>query len=147
MQAPPPAPAVRNPDDEHLKLLSAFHWVVCGFSVLGLLFLILHYTLMQTILLNPKTWEKSRETPPAEFITVMLVMYGVMTVILIAYAIANALSARYLRQRKHRGFSLVVAGANCLQIPIGTTLGVFTFIVLLRPSVAYSYARVRETSG
>ena len=29
----------------------------------------------------------------------------------------------------------MVAGLNCLHMPLGTLLGVFTFIVLARPSV------------
>lgn len=30
---------------------------------------------------------------------------------------------------------MVVAGVSCLSIPLGTALGVFTFIVLSRPSI------------
>jgi hypothetical protein len=37
-------------------------------------------------------------------------------------------------------FSLVIAGLNCIQIPFGTALGVFTIIVLLRDSVREAYA-------
>jgi hypothetical protein len=36
-------------------------------------------------------------------------------------------------------FSIVVAGVNCLQIPFGTALGVFTMMVLLRDTVRQSY--------
>ena len=32
-----------------------------------------------------------------------------------------------------------MAGVNCLSMPIGTTLGIFTFVVLLRPSVTALY--------
>lgn len=35
--------------------------------------------------------------------------------------------------------SLVVSGINCLQIPFGTVLGIFTIIVLMRPSVQSGY--------
>ena len=52
---------------------------------------------------------------------------------------ASSLSARFLRGRRHRTFSLIVAGINCLGIPLGTILGVFTLIVLLRPSVRTLY--------
>ena len=34
---------------------------------------------------------------------------------------------------------MIIAGINCLGIPLGTTLGVFTFIVLLRPSVQHVF--------
>ena len=63
-----------------------------------------------------------------------------MGALLAAACVANMLSGVFLRQRKCRVFSLVVAGLDCLQIPFGTALGVFDFIVLLRDSVRQSYA-------
>ena len=54
-------------------------------------------------------------------------------------AIANVLSGVFLGRRKYRTFSLVVAVMNCIHIPLGTVLGVFTIIVLLRPSVREVY--------
>ena len=41
--------------------------------------------------------------------------------------------------RRRRVFSLVVAGVMCLSFPIGTALGVFTIIVLVRDSVRAKY--------
>jgi len=40
-----------------------------------------------------------------------------------------------LRRRVSRMFCLVVAGLECILMPIGTVLGVFTIIVLARDSV------------
>ena len=37
-------------------------------------------------------------------------------------------------------FSLVIAALCCLNMPLGTVLGVFTFIVLTRDSVKAQYA-------
>jgi hypothetical protein len=54
--------------------------------------------------------------------------------------VLNVISGLCLRARKGRTFSLVVAGINCLYIPLGTLLGVFTIIVLLRDSVRELYA-------
>lgn len=44
-----------------------------------------------------------------------------------------------LRRHRRRTLSIVVAALNCISFPIGTTLGVFTLIVLMRPSVARLY--------
>ena len=49
------------------------------------------------------------------------------------------LSGYFIVRRKCRTFSLVIAGINCLSIPLGTTLGVFTIIVLMRDSVKTIY--------
>jgi hypothetical protein len=40
------------------------------------------------------------------------------------------LSGRWLRARRNRTFSQIVAGFLCLNVPLGTVLGVFTFVVL-----------------
>ena len=54
-------------------------------------------------------------------------------------AICLILSGRYMNRRKHLTFSIVIAAICCLQIPFGTILGVFTLIVLSRPSVKAMY--------
>jgi hypothetical protein len=53
--------------------------------------------------------------------------------------ILTILSGRAITRRKWRMFSLVMAGINCASFPLGTLLGVFTFIVLLRSSVRALY--------
>ena len=58
----------------------------------------------------------------------------------VASAILNVISGVCLRARKGRTFSLVVAGINCLHIPLGTVLGVFTIVVLVRDSVREQYS-------
>ena len=55
------------------------------------------------------------------------------------FGVLTILSGRYIAQRRRRMFSMVIAGINCASFPLGTLLGVFTFIVLLRPSVKAMY--------
>jgi hypothetical protein len=50
-------------------------------------------------------------------------------------AILNFLAGRALARRERRTLCLVVACLNCLHMPLGTLLGVFTLIVLGRPTV------------
>ena len=45
------------------------------------------------------------------------------------------LVGRFLARRTHYTFCLIVAGWSCLSFPFGTALGVFSLVVLLRPSV------------
>lgn len=76
--------------------------------------------------------------PPAMFAAfgMMFVVMGViMLVIGLTFALLAFLAGRYISSHRHRVFCLVVAGIGCLSFPLGTILGVFTFIVLLRPSV------------
>jgi hypothetical protein len=48
-------------------------------------------------------------------------------------------SGRCLQTHRHRTFSLVMAAIHCLWMPLGTILGVFTFVVLSRQSVIRLY--------
>ena len=57
----------------------------------------------------------------------------------ITSGVLNVLSGLFLRARKHWTFSIVVAAIDCLHFPLGTVLGVFTIIVLIRPSVRELY--------
>ncbi len=76
---------------------------------------------------------------PKEFIPFMIGIYSVIGLLLVILCIGNILSGLFIRKRKNRTFSFVIAGVNCLQIPFGTALGVFTFIVLSRISVKMEY--------
>jgi hypothetical protein len=44
-------------------------------------------------------------------------------------------AGRFLAQRKHYMFCVVMAAIECIFLPFGTVLGVFTIIVLMRESV------------
>lgn len=140
---PPPliaADQCRN-DDEHIKLLSVFHFVVGGLALFGIAFLFMHYFILSTVFSRPELWKQQGGAgPPAEFFSVFVYFYIFMGVVFLIACGANILSGMFLRQRKHRMFSFVVAGLNFLQMPFGTVLGVFTIIVLLRDSVRLSYA-------
>jgi hypothetical protein len=134
--------AQRQKDNEHIKLLSIFHLVVSGLALFGIAFLLLHYFMMSIFFSHPERWKAEGTAPPAEFFRVFVWLYLFMGAMLVAGCVANVLSGVFLRKRKHRMFSLVVAGLDCLQVPFGTALGVLTIIVLLRDSVRQSYERL-----
>jgi hypothetical protein len=129
-------------DREHLRLLAIFHFVVAALSVLGIGFLLLHYTLMSSVFDNPQIWQKQPNPPPfspKEFFAIFKWFYVFGGVALLLAVVGNVLSGIFLMARKYRVFSLVVAALDCLQIPFGTVLGVFTIVVLVRESVIELY--------
>lgn len=131
----------RQTDAEHLRLLAVFHFVFAGLALFGLLMLSVQFTLMHSLFSDPRLWKNAQGGPPPEaflsMMTGMLVFFGALMVL---GGILNLLSGVWILRRRHRIFSLVVAGFNCVQIPFGTILGAFTFIVLLRESVREAYA-------
>ena len=130
----------RKVDADHLRLLAIFHFVIAGLAVVGLGFLAMHYMVMHAVMSNPEMWKNQKGMPPPEqFFAMFKWFYVFFGAMLIVGGIANLLSGLCIRARKFRIFSLIVAGIDCIQIPFGTVLGVFTLIVLLRDSARESY--------
>ena len=138
----PPLPRdQRKIDADHLKILSIFHFVGAGLALLGILFLLAHYAMFHFVFANPKFWQDQKQTPPPpELFAILKWFYLVFGMWSLASGVLNVISGFCIRARKHRTFSLVVAGINCLHLPMGTVLGVFTIIVLIRDSVRELYA-------
>jgi len=137
-----------NQDAEHLRLLAIFHYVVAGLATLFSFFPLL-YTTIGTIFIfaarhgTPKPGE---ELPP-EFLGWIFVVVGALLFLLgIAMAICIFIAGRCLSRRRCYSFALVMACIECLFIPFGTILGVFTIIALSRESVKELFAAT-QTSG
>jgi hypothetical protein len=150
MNNPPPLMRdQRAVDQDHLNLLAIFHFVVAGMALVGIACLVMHYLLMSTVFSNPHMWEPkpgSTGAPPPpmpfqpkEFLAVFIWFYFIFGGALVLGAVCNVISGLFIRARKHRNFSIVISALNCLQIPFGTCLGVFTIVVLMRQSVNELY--------
>ena len=132
----------RKMDVQHLQLLSIFHFVVAGLAVAGIGFLALHYLMMHAFMSNPEMWRNQKSGAvfaPDQFFAIFAWFYVAFGALLVLAAIANLLSGLFLRRRKFRMFSLVVGAINCIQVPVGTVLGVFTIVVLVRDSIRELY--------
>lgn len=130
----------RKVDADHLKLLAIFHFIACGLGLLGILFVFGHYTMFHMFFSNPQLWANRRQgPPPSEIMAILKWVYLVLGCWFLMSMILNLVSGLFILARKHRIFCLVVAAINCLHVPLGTILGVFTIIVLIRQSVAELY--------
>jgi hypothetical protein len=144
---PPLAPLPRDQrriDADHLTLLAIFHFVGAGLALLGILFLFGHFMMMHAVFMNPAIWENQKQgPPPAEFLSIFIWFYIVAGIWFFLSLILNVLSGVFLLNRRCRMFSLVVGAVNCLHVPLGTVLGVFTIVVLVRESVRELYEAER----
>lgn len=122
-----------NRDEEHLNLLSIFHFVLGGFLFLFACFPLLH--LGMGILILSGTLDAPEEVPP--FIGWFLVIFPAI-IILTGWTVSGLVvfAGCKLRQRQMRTFCIVVAAIECMFAPFGTILGVFSIVVLTRDSVA-----------
>lgn len=109
--------------------------------MLGIGFLVMHYLIMQTVFRNPELFKNQGNAPfsPQDLMHVFLVMYVVAGCLCVLVAALNVVCGLFLLRKKYRTFSMVIAALDCLMVPLGTALGVFTMIVLARESVAEIY--------
>ena len=126
-----------NQDREHLRLLAIFHYVVAGLAALFSFFPLLYTTVGAIFIFAARHGTpKPGEEPPPEFIGWILAIVGSLLFLLgVAIAICILIAGRSLAKRTGYWFALVVACIECLFIPFGTILGVFTIVVLSRESV------------
>jgi len=134
-------------DREQIKLLAIFHFVFAVLALVGIGFLFVHYFMMHTMFSNPEMWKSQPQAmPPKAFLDAFIWFYLFMGVFLLTGLVLNVLSGLFLLQKRNRLFSLIIGGLNCLQIPFGTALGVFTILVLSRDSVCQLYAGETATA-
>ena len=133
-----------NRDVEHLRLLSTFHYVAAGLAGVFSCGMSLHIVIGLLFILAPEIFEKGK--PPPKFFGWIFVIAGSMAVLLgWTTAILMIVAGRFLKRHKRRVFCMAIAGISCLFMPVGTVLGVFTIIVLSRPTVRAMFEG-KETS-
>lgn len=133
-------------DAQHLQLLSIFHYVVAGLAALFSLLPVFHVVLGVMI-----ASQAARGAPDEAIGAVIGWMFAAFACAIVlaglAYAVTLALAGRYLAQRRRYTFCMVMAAISCIFVPVGTVLGVFTLLVLLRPSVLEAFEGAPEPEG
>jgi len=125
-------------DAEHLRLLSIFHYVVAGMQALFATFPILHFLVGAAIVFAPgQLGAPNRSGPPVALMGCFFMLFaGAWMLTGWTLAVCLIVSAKSLKQRKRHLFCIIIAGVEAAMcMPFGTVLGVFTIIVLMRPSV------------
>ena len=133
-------------DTEQLNLLAIFHYVVAGFAALFSFFPLL-YTALGVIFIfaaRHGTVKPGEELPP-EFLGWIFAVVGALLFV-IGMAICILIAGRSLALRKHYSSALVIACIECLFVPFGTILGVFTIVALSRESVKALFVQA-QTPG
>jgi hypothetical protein len=134
-------------DDEHLKLLSIFHYVVGGMAALFACFPIIHLVVGLFFILAPEKFGQGSQQPPAFIGWFFVAFASVFILVGWALAVLALISGRWIARRKHYTFCFVVACVECIFMPFGTVLGVFTILVLNRQSVKGVFNPRTSASG
>jgi len=130
-------------DTEQLNLLAIFHYVVAGLGALFSFFPLLYTTIGAIFIFAARHGtRKPGEDLPPEFLGWIFALLGSLLFLMgIAMAICILIAGRSLALRKRYSFAFVMACIECLFIPFGTILGVFTIVVLSRESVRALFSK------
>jgi hypothetical protein len=140
MTTDPPPTNQEIIDNEHLRVLSIAHYVLGGLHAALSCILIVHFIFGLVIAIAPHVFGNGPgQGPPTWFGIIMSAFAGCFMLLGWLFGGLTIYSGICLRKRKHRPFSLAVAVINCLSIPFGTALGIFTILVLSRASVKRLY--------
>jgi hypothetical protein len=124
-----------NEDLQYLKLLSIFHYVVGGIAALFSFIPVIYVVIGILAVCIPGSFEGEGEALPLFFGWIFIIIGAVLIVLGWAFSTCIVIAGRFLARRIHYMFCIVIAAIECIFMPFGTVLGVFTIVVLARPSV------------
>lgn len=132
-------------DEEHLKLLSLGYKVSAGISAFYSMFGFF-YAFMGALVVSIGPVD---DGDPASLIFGGIFIVIGLSIVLIGftYAALKWRAANLLKKRQSMLFCQIIAGISCLGIPYGTFLGVFTFMVLSRPSVSAMFKSEKKQTN
>lgn len=125
----------------NLSTLSVLHYVfgilVCLGGAAMLVFIFVGMLLQSDLV------QQEQDAPP-EFLGTLFQGLGWFLFALVeVFGALVILSGRWIAKRRNRTASMIIAGFCCLSFPLGTALGIFTFVTLLNDEVQREY----ETPG
>lgn len=121
-------------DEGHLDLLAIFHYVVGGLAMLFGCIPIVHLVL--GILILTGVLDDGRGKPPPPVVGLIFIIMATIAILLMwTLGLFFILAGRRLKARRSYTFCFIVAAIGCVFMPFGIVLGVFTIIVLSRPTV------------
>ena len=136
-------------DAEHLKLLSIFYYIVGGMIMLISCFALFYVVFGLLFIFMPESMQNANHhnDPPPKFFGAIFALFGTCGLVFgWSIGLLTIYTGGCIKRREHRFLTLIVAGLQCMWIPFGTALGVFTFIVLFRDSVITLYAKAANES-
>ncbi len=130
-----------NEDVKNIDLLSMFHYIVGGITALFSCIPFIH-VFMGLAMVSGKFFQDNKGSGPPPVLGWLFVIMGVVFIVLgWSMAVCILVAGKKLKQHKNRIFCMIVAGIECMFMPIGTILGVFTLITLNKDSIKEMFAQ------
>ena len=129
-----------NPDEDHLRLLAIFHYVLAALNGFTGCMPCIHISIGIAMLAG--AFDNDPKPPPRELGLLFAGVGGPVTLFLWTLAALKVFAGRSLARHSHYRFCYAVAVIECLQMPWGTVLGVFTILTLSKDSVKALFAGI-----
>lgn len=124
-----------NEDIKNINLLSMFHYILGGITALFSCIPFIHVFIGLAMLSGKFFNEGNGDAPPPVIGWLFVIMGAIFILIGWSTAVCMIIVGRKLKHRKSRIFCMIVAGIECMLMPLGTILGVFTLIALSKDSI------------
>ncbi len=120
-------------DNAYLRIISISYYFLGGITMLFSLLPLVHISLGIMSLCGKM---ETTSSPPPAFLGVLLIVIGATAMLLIAaIGICLIYTGRCINNRRHFIFCMVMSGLSCSSFPLGTALGIFTIILLVKPEI------------
>lgn len=129
-------------DEEQLRLLSFFHYVSGAVTIAFSSMFIFHLIFFGYMISNPELFNNDDAENAKDAMQVMQIfvaVFGAFVILGITYGICEIVSGVFIKRRKYRLFSMIVAIPRIIFIPYGTILSIFTLMLLERDSIKSLY--------
>ncbi|HET7227100.1 MAG TPA: hypothetical protein VFJ55_00540 [Chthoniobacterales bacterium] len=128
-------------EEQHLQLLAIFHYIVGGLAAFFACFPLIHLTIGAVMVCGGFS---GNQAPPAILGWLFIILGGGFFLAGQSLAVCIIIAGRSLAQRRRYLFVFVIACCECLFMPFGTVLGVFTIVLLSRESVKAAFDAERS---
>jgi hypothetical protein len=122
-------------DEDHLRLLSTLYRIYGVLTILCSFIFTFHIAIGVLSLVDPGALGGPGDEMPPFFGVMFLLGGGFAFIAVLSVGIVSLFVARWLEQRRNWTACVVVSAVNCLNMPLGVALGVFTILVLVRETV------------
>ena len=128
-----------NQDEQHLNLLAIFHYVLGAMVIFGSSFILIYVAMGAAMVCG--AFGGGRDAPPKEVGWLFVGIGSAGVVFGWTLGILIVVAGRKLHRRASKTFCTVIAVIECVALmPLGTALGIFTMVVLMRESVVKLFA-------
>ena len=133
-------------DEQYLRLISIFHYVVAGMAALFSLFPTVHLVL--GILFVSGALKDAQDPMVFPLVGWVFIVFASMWILCgLTFSTCVFVAGRNIGARRRYTFCLAMACLECMFMPFGTILGIFTIIFLLKDKVKAQFGVAVPEAG